>query len=451
AGPAGGAGARGGGPGPADGPTESREGRVGIEIYRKLGLVTGEDAFPVVGRFVMLRGPADSTYVGFAASMPPSALQFVRDGDLFAASYQVRLTVKAGSDTALRMNRREIVRVDRLEETRRTDEAIFFQRFFKLLPGRYEADVLVRELATRREAALTLTLDVPRFGPGGSPLSSPLVAFKAAARDVYAQPPPLIVAPRSTIELGGAQVLVVEDYSPRPSGFDVSLEIDGRSVWSDTLGWMVTENGPATGIYSYPLRRMPPGPARLRVAALDGGPTISTSVLVALSDEWVFDSFAEALDHLRYALDASELASLRDASPSERVGRWSRFWRQTDPRPQTPENEFLQEYLKRMTTANRRFVESSAPGWRTDRGRVFVQLGKADKEVVRADPRSGRTVRIEWTYESLPPSGVRIVFQDETGLGTFDLTQRSRAVLAATVRRLRERRGAGGSTPGTDG
>jgi len=52
------------------------------------------------------------------------------------------------------------------------------------------------------------------------------------------------------------------------------------------------------------------------------------------------------------------------------------FWRMRDPTPGTPENEFLDEHLKRFKEANYRFRFGSArEGWMTDRGRMYIILG----------------------------------------------------------------------------
>lgn len=52
------------------------------------------------------------------------------------------------------------------------------------------------------------------------------------------------------------------------------------------------------------------------------------------------------------------------------------FWRQRDPSPGTPRNEFREEHYRRLAVAERLFSRgTSRPGWRTDRGRIYVILG----------------------------------------------------------------------------
>jgi len=52
------------------------------------------------------------------------------------------------------------------------------------------------------------------------------------------------------------------------------------------------------------------------------------------------------------------------------------FWKQRDPTPGTPENEFKNEHYRRIAYTNKFFGrETTRPGWRTDRGRIYIILG----------------------------------------------------------------------------
>jgi GWxTD domain-containing protein len=52
------------------------------------------------------------------------------------------------------------------------------------------------------------------------------------------------------------------------------------------------------------------------------------------------------------------------------------FWRQRDPSPGIPRNEFREEHYRRLAVVERLFSRgTSKPGWRTDRGRIYIILG----------------------------------------------------------------------------
>ncbi|GAF84612.1 unnamed protein product, partial [marine sediment metagenome] len=56
----------------------------------------------------------------------------------------------------------------------------------------------------------------------------------------------------------------------------------------------------------------------------------------------------------------------------------SDFWAKRDPSPDTEENEFKEEFFRRIEYASLRFREG-IPGWKTDRGRIYIYLGPPDK------------------------------------------------------------------------
>lgn len=55
------------------------------------------------------------------------------------------------------------------------------------------------------------------------------------------------------------------------------------------------------------------------------------------------------------------------------------FWKQRDPNPNTPENEFKKEHFRRIAYANQWFGrDSPGPGWRSAMGRIYIMLGEAN-------------------------------------------------------------------------
>jgi GWxTD domain-containing protein len=69
------------------------------------------------------------------------------------------------------------------------------------------------------------------------------------------------------------------------------------------------------------------------------------------------------------------------------------FWRRRDPDPDTDENEFKEEYYERIAYANEHFA-SGIPGWKTDRGRMWIMYGKPDSR--ETHPMGGSYERPSW-------------------------------------------------------
>jgi len=93
------------------------------------------------------------------------------------------------------------------------------------------------------------------------------------------------------------------------------------------------------------------------------------------------------------------------------------FWDKRDPDPETPVNEFKQEFERRIDYANRRFLEGR-PGWKTDRGRIYIYMGAPDKidESFHHGLPDVRGSLIWWVYYRYQ---LAIEFADEDGTGDY--------------------------------
>jgi len=111
------------------------------------------------------------------------------------------------------------------------------------------------------------------------------------------------------------------------------------------------------------------------------------------------------------------------------------FWLRRDPTPDTQANELREEHYRRIAWANARFA-SGIPGWKTDRGMVYIKFGPADER--EEHPNGGRIVRPpeegggeidaypfeKWRYRYLEGVGSDVVieFVDKTGTGEYRMT-----------------------------
>lgn len=102
------------------------------------------------------------------------------------------------------------------------------------------------------------------------------------------------------------------------------------------------------------------------------------------SDKALYKELSEAdkkwLDEdVKYIItDEEREAFLRLSNEEERDNFIEAFWQRRDPTPDTPENEFKEEHYRRIAYANEHFA-SGVPGWKTDRGRIYIVFGKPDE------------------------------------------------------------------------
>jgi hypothetical protein len=112
------------------------------------------------------------------------------------------------------------------------------------------------------------------------------------------------------------------------------------------------------------------------------------------------------------------------------------FWARRDPDPDTPENEYKEEYAARIAYANQHFA-SGIPGWKTDRGRIYIVFGPPDSK--ETHPAGGQYQRPTnegggststfpfeiWFYRHLDNvgDGLEIEFVDPTMSGEYHIAR----------------------------
>jgi len=84
--------------------------------------------------------------------------------------------------------------------------------------------------------------------------------------------------------------------------------------------------------------------------------------------------------------DEERAAFKQLSNDEERDNFIEAFWQRRDPTPDTEENEYKEEHYQRIAYANEHFA-AGVPGWRTDRGRVYIVYGKPDE--IESHPSGG--------------------------------------------------------------
>ena len=65
------------------------------------------------------------------------------------------------------------------------------------------------------------------------------------------------------------------------------------------------------------------------------------------------------------------------SNDEERDAFIEQFWLRRNPNPDSPENEFREEHYRRIAYANEHFA-AGKPGWKTDRGHIYISFGAPD-------------------------------------------------------------------------
>ncbi len=116
---------------------------------------------------------------------------------------------------------------------------------------------------------------------------------------------------------------------------------------------------------------------------------------------------------VRYLMTRAEYKEWKKLkNPSDRVDFIRNFWRRRDPDLRTPENEARARFWRRVADANRQFEFGGMPGWKTDRGKMYILLGPPEdidtKENYDTGERSTAARGLmRWKYTGLPNAALR--------------------------------------------
>jgi GWxTD domain-containing protein len=143
-------------------------------------------------------------------------------------------------------------------------------------------------------------------------------------------------------------------------------------------------------------------------------------------------------EDVRWIITSDERdAFLKLQTDGERSRFIEQFWLRRDPTPGTPENEFKEEHYRRLRYANDHFTSKSGiPGWKTDRGRIYVVFGPPDERDEHPtggtyarppEEGGGETTTIpfeDWRYRYIEGIGnnVMMEFVDPTLNGEYHMT-----------------------------
>jgi GWxTD domain-containing protein len=195
------------------------------------------------------------------------------------------------------------------------------------------------------------------------------------------------------------------------------------------------------------LTGLPPGNYSIVAALSLGGNTVERSAGFSmapleetLEKDVVRREAAKSTDEGYFdAMSPEELETAKEPlvliAESGELSKWSKdlsvrakrrfltdFWKRRDPTPDTPVNQARQVFYDGVAYADRTFGEkgrAAVPGWKTDRGRIYVKNGSPDEQLDRI--QAGRSVPYQvWRYRR--GKDRYYVFADRSnGVGIYQL------------------------------
>jgi GWxTD domain-containing protein len=333
---------------------------------------------------------------------------------------------------------------------------------FSVAPGKYHVSVTVTDSTSGRK--LSSSTDVEAWSE--APRASDLMLSPRMRLATESDTMPTAGERRwgNTMVTPALQLHLLPDSSGAKAYY--MLEAYAANADSGTMQVTVTDSTGRTIVGTRPapvrltasgsvlkgvldLTGLPPGQYRMSVALSVGGSTESRS------DEFTMEGLEQValrqqgIAAMDVQSDAGYFAGMSDAeldaaeSPlvyltgSDSLAVWksggglstqakreflTQFWAQRDPTKGTPKNEFREQFYSLITQADRAYKEGGSvggPGWKTDRGRIYIKYGKPADLLDRPTP-SGKSPPYQvWRYAR--GKGQYYIFADRSGFGAYKL------------------------------
>lgn len=380
------------------------------------------------GSFLGPRGPE----VALALRVPYSELFFKKVDDRWRARVDVIMVLYQGKKQVGGDLWPETIEVTRWADTRSETTSLRKTIRLRAKPGDLRAEVTLREPDSGRDSKLDWNLVVPAYDDDVS-ISTLFVSgcldtlASTGPGDPWLPPGDWVLNHRYGEPL--PPLCVVGDvYRNKPSTAPAKLVWRVRDEQRATIlsGEELLESGATMPFHFRPdFSSLWLGTYTLLVSVDADGRRAERDFLFQMDESMVSleKGLEQSLSLVRLIANDAEVDSIAHAEgPAARKDAWAAFWKERDPSPDTPENEFKDQFFARVRYANDHFGVLE-PGWRSDRGRIYIQYGTPD-EVERHEQNIDGPPYEIWLYHA---KNRRFVFVDYDGFGRYELYQPGRS------------------------
>ncbi|MBX2977389.1 MAG: GWxTD domain-containing protein [Ignavibacteriaceae bacterium] len=270
---------------------------------------------------------------------------------------------------------------------------VIYDKWVELLePGEYDLSILIEDSGSRKEGQLNCKISVPAFHSEKFALSEISFINKietGTENKIIANPsrrygllnPNLsfyyeIYSPQSNVSTNYVAKYSIEDEKGNLVKNLSDIEIAGNSPIK-TVMQAIDISKLHSGVFNF----------RIDLTDKQNSQTISTSrkFEVIQPDYFAQTPFVTSEDSkqmeqiLEFIATPDELGIYKKLNSGGKAYFVLRFFRDRDPDPTTPENEYLNELVSRYHFCNQKFSWAGKDGWQSERGRVFIQNGKPDE------------------------------------------------------------------------
>ncbi len=395
------------------------------------------------------RFSADATIQPGASGVPEvrvdyrlarNELLFERKPDGYHAAYEVRVIVskEKGKKQVAGDGMTRVLHVPRYADTVVQGEDIIDHLTFQVPPGGYDVEVLITDLTAERTSSTFVPVEVP--GVSGEIWITDLSMAVAhvdtlgnASDPEWLDPNPSRRFAENVTRFAAIGEIVDNRSLAAPDSvyklhYRIQSDVDSEVARGDTTfarrgartRFVIRPNPGLLTPGSYrlvldlvsplitPKGKKKPTPIRREKPF-----TVEQSAATATLDP------RTTIEVLRYIANDEELKEMeRLQTQDEKKAFWETFWLRRDLSPETPQNEEMDEFYRRVRYADQHFGVGGV-GWKTDMGRIYIQIGQPD-EIVRNPFRFDGPPEEIWYYYRQRKT---FYFIDRDGFGRYELDE----------------------------
>jgi GWxTD domain-containing protein len=356
--------------------------------------------------------------------VPYNAVQFVKTGQGFEASYSLTVSVFDESKQNLiteKIWNEKIVAIS-FELTTSPENFNLGHRSFELAPGVYFIQTSLTDNDSKNQYNSENVYEVKSFNSFPSMSDIMLVAKKTVVDGNTKIIPNVsrnILTDRDDLST------FFEIYSDTARSLLVDyLILDENEIEINKVTKQVDINKGTTQVFNnIDSLALNLGNYFLKVTMHDTSDKIYDHSIKSFVSRWygvpnTITDLDKAIDEMIYIANPEDVSYINNAPDRmEKAKRFVAYWGKYDSNPSDAYNPVFNEYYSRVAMANANFSTYSLEGWRSDRGMVFIILGAPDNIERHPFEYYAKPYEI-WQYYNLNRS---FLFVDNTGFGDYRL------------------------------
>ena len=378
---------------------------------------------------------ATQTYQEIYLSFPDYQFSYYEKEKSYLAGYRVSITIKdsTGNDVE-KKEWQNFKQIDYMKEAEGMTSLEIVG--FSLLPGNYTASIKLTDLNSQFLGFCDIPMTVPKFDTAGLQLSE--IEFTRSIKksnapnnfvknNIEVLPnPSRVFGIESPFVYFYAEIYNMASAAQHPPQLirEYSIVDDRGKIVKSSTGKIQPKSTSSIWVEKINMLDMVSGKYFLKLKVID---KVTNRSCERENEFWLNNpyktiSLAQYNDkdleefraQIEYLVESKELDFFDQLNVRGKIEYINDFWKDKSP-------TFRAEHLKRFYTVQQRFDSPTMPGWKSDRGRVFIMYGPPD-EILR-EPASGDSRAYEiWIYETLKKQGrVEFVFVDLGIFGNYRL------------------------------